>query len=540
MNYGRFFVLDYETSRLNEGITIFNYRGLEDSGYNRIATPKYPIYLTILKDCIDFRVHYFNDEKHFHNTFLLLPLSANLEVKDGLTSVLSNGYKTVFPVKGERDYLYNLIINDKNIHSTLSISNEINSYSDLSVFEIFTEGNNGLSYDTDKDGNKIITCFIRKIILDFLFDLEHTKVFQNSPYYEYLSIKLRENYFFNALANKAKFYYYRELIKNSDDYSLRFYGEYLFKAEKEWTKSIRNEKSDNSFHESKNWFLSSEKEMRPIYLKKKYTFENKEKDENLYFEKRKKAYEFIDQETRKDIDRTTLLSSKWFIKRCAFGCIFSIECNMVLCLMMLLPIIGIFIDCIFPYFGFSFKILGHLLLLLSVPFYVFHFANKRNFFCSHIYFPRLLIAIITGWITIFFGTSMFSIFEKITCYQPIIAITILTMFIAVYWFTYIEVGRMNPHIENKSRFKRTLYFILISFFYSYMTGFLLSFLATIRHLEWDFNAISCEIKKILILSKGEQLFPDCFAVFFMFTFFAMFIGIFLNMMIQEKRATEPL
>jgi hypothetical protein len=43
--------------------------------------------------------------------------------------------------------------------------------------------------------NKTINRFIRKLILDFMFDLELTKVFQTSPHYEHISVKLKENYF---------------------------------------------------------------------------------------------------------------------------------------------------------------------------------------------------------------------------------------------------------------------------------------------------------------------------------------------------------
>jgi hypothetical protein len=53
--------------------------------------------------------------------------------------------------------------------------------------------------------------FIRKLILDFMFDLEQTKVFQISPHYEHISVKLKENYLFSALAAKANFYYWKEI-----------------------------------------------------------------------------------------------------------------------------------------------------------------------------------------------------------------------------------------------------------------------------------------------------------------------------------------
>lgn len=51
--------------------------------------------------------------------------------------------------------------------------------------------------------------FVRKLFLDFLFDLEHSDVFENIALYDDIYIKLHKNFLFNAIANKAEYYYQR-------------------------------------------------------------------------------------------------------------------------------------------------------------------------------------------------------------------------------------------------------------------------------------------------------------------------------------------
>jgi hypothetical protein len=105
----------------------------------------------------------------------------------------------------------------------------------------------------------------------------------------------------------------------------------------------------------------------------------------------------------------------------------------------------------------------------------------------------------------------------------------------------MEIKRLNPYLKGWLGFGRTLYFMLISFFYSYTIGFLLFFLTQMRNLVFDRHALETEFYDLKNLDILYPLsLPNESVILFLFTFFAMFIGIFLNMMIQEKRATEPL
>jgi len=319
MNYGRFFRLNNAKSDLSRGIAFYDYIWLQDKDCVKNGTPEYPVYLTVSHDSIDFHVHYHNDytdnegnhiHKHLHNAILTLPLSANIEIKDGLTEALVESWNTNFPEydNGQCNYLYNLlenaILNDKDnglCYTDLPIfNNEPRQQSIIKeakekikkndyyvhreyyayLKKILNEWNRAIErvnniYNTDFKYYQgqypepyRFNKFIRILILDFLFDLEQTKVFQTSPHYEHISIKLKENFFFNALANKAKYYYYRKIepsIEPSQENKNFFLENYFLLAEEQWIKSIMDPRSDHNFTLEKGWFDNPEEEMVKVY-----------------------------------------------------------------------------------------------------------------------------------------------------------------------------------------------------------------------------------------------------------------------------------
>jgi hypothetical protein len=345
MNYGNFFKLNNKKSDLSNGITCYDYIWLCDESNNDLS--KFPIYVTISKDSIDFHAHYHNNDNHLNNTILSLPLSANIDIKDGLTGALVEGWKTNYP-QYENDgnnYLYKKL-------EDVTLKNEMKGffYADLLQFNKVSQGKNTDTLSIVEEAREKIkkengkpyrfSKFIRKLILDFLFDLEHTKVFQTSSHYEYISVKLKENFFFSALAAKANFYYQRKIMmENQGNIDI----EYYLKAEKEWTKCIRSLKAQTNFNSSKGkWFDDPEIEMDRVYGKyfKKMINSNKVK----------KYMKAPENKTRKEeIDNYRKKSSKWL---------------------------------------------------------TWHY--KWNFdlgFGWHLWFPRLMASVLTVWVTIIIGSS---------------------------------------------------------------------------------------------------------------------------------------
>lgn len=104
----------------------------------------------------------------------------------------------------------------------------------------------------------VITGFLRKLLLDFMFDLKHSDVFQNSANYQKMYSGLMSVFYFSALMHKCEYYYYRDLvtremvkadiIRDKDkEKVLILYGDNLRKSEELWTQDIMNPNAEKFF-----------------------------------------------------------------------------------------------------------------------------------------------------------------------------------------------------------------------------------------------------------------------------------------------------
>ncbi len=132
------------------------------------------------------------------------------------------------------------------------------SYSTLWLMDLY-KGNGFDLYDDTSKGSEQVTKFLRKLLLDFMFDLKHSTVFCTSPNYDRMYNGLMSNYYFSALMHKCEFYYYRELtiravdenlVKKTDDQLVLLYAKELFNAEELWAADIRNPLSDKYFEQT--------------------------------------------------------------------------------------------------------------------------------------------------------------------------------------------------------------------------------------------------------------------------------------------------
>ncbi len=228
MNSGSFFRLNLETSKVVEGITYFDYIDLPDlnKGEDIIS---YPIRLTISSDRVTFFIHYFDcsekPEKPSHSEEVILDLPFTLEEQDSLSSVIKHTYNIVFPLSG---YLQNLI-NSRYVVNESSKTNENDSdpYKDYKNSKINKDSYSSLAIwgllDDKREHynlwnkNKKITKLLRKLILDFMFDLMHSDVFECSKYYNEMREGLMKDFFFSAIVKKSEYYYYRRLIRRRFD-----------------------------------------------------------------------------------------------------------------------------------------------------------------------------------------------------------------------------------------------------------------------------------------------------------------------------------
>ena len=113
-----------------------------------------------------------------------------------MTEAINRIYDTVFPLNLSNNPIYEVI------QESVSKPTGLVCYSLLNIFNKGEKRSCGKGTDKKEPFNHH---FVRKLFLDFLYDLEHSDVFENTALYDDIYIKLHKNFLFNAIANKAEY-----------------------------------------------------------------------------------------------------------------------------------------------------------------------------------------------------------------------------------------------------------------------------------------------------------------------------------------------
>lgn len=324
---------------------------------------------------------------HMEESVLELPFSNNSANK--LSDIIKNIYNSTFPQVIDEStsmggrYLEQLIKKrfpiekdvaadnqDENIDTNLyrnlrKVSDETTSYSTLWLMDL-VRGDRIYLYSKQKTKNHntekekeihVITGFLRKLLLDFMFDLKHSDVFQNSANYQKMYSGLMSDFYFSAIMHKCEYYYYRKLLGESvndivfdSDSKKRIshlYGEELFKAESLWIKDIMSQQAEmcfgynidserwynvifenNKFRCWPSWFADPEEEMRRV------CFKTEDLDGELHVCCSDTAVECLNLEKDKDEvvkkmvesrNKNRISISQWFLKRYDFNDLFHLH-----------------------------------------------------------------------------------------------------------------------------------------------------------------------------------------------------------------------
>ena len=235
MNSGSFFKLDLETSKVVEGIAFYDYLDVPDLR-NGTDSIEYPIRVSISSDCVSFFIHYFEEyadnsiddvERPHHAEETILSLSFGSEAHDGLSSQIKHIYNTSFPISSYlrrlledryvTEYKKDTKIDWQRGYTQLRDS-KVNrdSYSSLYLWGLLKK--EGIAKERiviTRDTDNCITKFLRKLLLDFMFDLMHSDVFETSKYYSQMRTGLMNDFFFSSIVKKSEYYYNRRLVRNS-------------------------------------------------------------------------------------------------------------------------------------------------------------------------------------------------------------------------------------------------------------------------------------------------------------------------------------
>ena len=432
MNFGRFFKLNQNLSSTVNGLTIFDYTELpayEGLDSNNPMSPKFPISISITDNSVRFKMHYCvyrcsNDVRqeshkqdkdpypyygfsiedirrklykkypketsdqdiinavHIEEIILELPFAGFKANR--LTEIIKKSYIASFPQIYEEfesdksdltgNQFLDILIQEKLMDK--NIKTDAVSYSTLWLMDLY-DNNGKLCLNNNK--NALIDKFLRKLLLDFMFDLKHSDVFQTSVNYDRMYSGLMSDYYFSALMHKCEYYYYRDLttqaiktfeekkalIKQSNksvEYKKRIldkeekqiivlYGKELCKTEEQWADDIRNPMSEKYFGHNipdefsktgrtqwgrlltemcslfgermstscwNYWFASPEEEMRRIFFPYKTYKENRDMCNSIIF-----TEYFCNSDNIMEIKPRSResrgITSRWFLNRYDFN-----------------------------------------------------------------------------------------------------------------------------------------------------------------------------------------------------------------------------
>lgn len=349
MNNGRFFELNQNLSDVANGIAIYDYIDLPayygQSVGNKMS-PQFPVSVTIIGNTVRFRLHYSvfkceNEGKtkygyvvgdlHLlkeedcsmrtaHMEEVILEIPYDNDSTDRLSSTLQDIYTTNFPqIESEQGssggrFLEQLIMKrysspedvnedvfvnhvEKDLYMTRQrVIDNLPSFSSMWLMDVILT-KDGKKYFNLYDQNKNVVKFLRKLLLDYMFDLKHSDVFQNSTDYQRMYSGLMSNFYFSALMHKCEYYYYRKLTRQAIDVIdlsktekekkieaiTILYADELIKAEDLWVKDIMNPLAEinfeyrcpknkiireifeyYSFKQWPSWFAEPEEEMRRV------------------------------------------------------------------------------------------------------------------------------------------------------------------------------------------------------------------------------------------------------------------------------------
>lgn len=676
MNSGSFFRLDLENSKVFEGVTYYEYIDLPDlaAGKDNI---RYPIRMSISQDRVSFFVHYFDDSGHYllrHTEEVILDLPFSTTNTEALSSIIKRIYNTVFPMS---DFLLKVMerrydskkeveLNQRkkgklqkseyaDIEREIEIverykylkKSQINkdSYSSLYIWGLIENLDSDISSYQLQNSKKKFSKFLRKLLLDFMFDLMHSDVFESSKYYSQMREGLMNDFFFSSIVKKSEFYYCRSLIRSryneaqtneeqTNEKSIygfikELYAEKLDDAESAWVDAIMSPMADKHFpfspewfeepvnrkkkkgrfNVSDSWFVDPEEEMQRV------VFSLNDDEGKMHFLNSFELSNLIGSKDQTSVLSRNTTISKWFYHRFDFRDSFRLHLYngshlyfffilsifaFVLIGSLLFPTSNIFWES--PKCFFIFPSIAVAVFIIEIVHSSYMIFRKRNsvklddklvrqrlwrefmrtsklmfyFTCFasfllfydyynynqsllmtvgaisllivacftrikrlinniHLLLPRLVASTTAAWIMLVIGNDIFEEFLSL----PICIIIAIIVFV----FILYENNKTLPNLETKWKFRRALELMLISYSMSLIVGFFA--LDILKKTKPEIIECACQEQSSpssftwFLFENSDSFSLTVFPEYLIpFSFLAMFIGVFIQMIFEEKNITE--
>ncbi len=208
MYTGNFFQLDRH-SEIASGLVIFRYLPIIRTTLEGDSTD-YPVYISLSRRAVRVYIQFRRGKRkpYQHRELFSLPILPNTYDKKELTKRLINLYDKGLGL-GD-DYAHIDFCDDSNdvkipYYWNLAAFTPRESSSYKAIANNYFKGKTDFKEEEKKAKHFL---FFRKLLLDFMFDLEYTEVFKHSPYYERVQVNLQDNSGYQAILSKAEYYYW--------------------------------------------------------------------------------------------------------------------------------------------------------------------------------------------------------------------------------------------------------------------------------------------------------------------------------------------
>ncbi|MEA5461672.1 hypothetical protein VB796_21570 [Arcicella sp. LKC2W] len=454
MNQGHFFKADNETIfDVNNGIYIFRY--LELCNKNKTTDiEKFPISVVFKKSTIEFNFIGKNDESRF-GSFQLLTIPI-LQISE---SEISNEIIKCY----ERELVHNF--------DSSFIWDEQKKYSFSIEYDFHTQNGN----DEQKHKN-IRKNFYKKLLLDFIEDFYHSKVFHKSSLFLEIKSYLDSNKIFKGIYLKYDYLQKKDLFE--DNHLTQIKKSYVESGIKfiEFTTDTENYKYFSKEKNKKEWLAIAEDELEEIISDKDF--------KELY-----KCEDLLDEKDKINLERKI---SNWLVKNYEVYRSFSFFLSTLPLKSKSIGVTVILVIIIFilAFISFSYNTLPFVLYSIILVSSIFGasilFASFFKSFAINIIMPRLQMALLTSWIA-FLSTLDFWKYRFDTIFYPDGLLAGVFFLFASSLYLYFEIKRNTMLILKTYIIRKIANVIGFGFLLSLFIGlFGMSFLTRNYFTHSDF------------------------------------------------------
>lgn len=349
----------------------------------------------------------------------------------------------------------------------------------------------------------------------FIYEFERTSTFHSCEYYEKAYESLHKCHLFNAITAKADYYYQRAIqdMSLANTIDLDSYS----RSERRWAEIIMDPTSELLFHESP-WFSETVDELNCLYESDRSCLDISN------------ILESVSPQLSTRISDTASMSLNWFmseyrpdgVMRIRNGALFKWSVIGVIVSLVLLS----FIVWTFPFVDScsilykAYKVAG---ILCCVSIGAFYFipglirSNKKRTkvkTMQNLIMPRLIAGIAAGWMTIGLSDIVSILTENNTFDHRLPSLAILLF---LFMFIYFSVRKIHPYPSNKYvPILVSVYLLSISTIYSVVIGCALFFLYSPR--GYTFSPLTNQ---------------DDAGILLIFSMLSMFVGIFIQLLVQN-------